>query len=72
MEEVFYMLTNFSAIITDFLSVIMSLLLSFGSFFGTMAPPTTETPDNYYDEGIKNVIFLTGISKKLLPEVGTK
>ena len=54
------MLANFSAIITDFLSVIMSLLLSFGSFFGTMAPPTTETPDNYYDEGIKNVIFLIG------------
>ena len=60
MEEVFYMLANLSAIFNEILAVIMSMLLSFGSLFGTMAPPTTETPDIYYDDNIKNVIFLIG------------
>ena len=54
------MLSSLSAIWTDILSVIMSLILSFGSFFGTIIPSTTEAPDNYYDENIKNVIFLIG------------
>ena len=54
------MLSNLSAIWTEILSVIMSLILSFGSLFGTIVPPTTEAPDNYYDENIKNVIFLIG------------
>lgn len=54
------MIANLNVILSDILSVIMSMILSFGSILGTIAPPTTTTPNQYYDENIKNVIYLIG------------
>ena len=54
------MLANLSAIFSDILSVLMSLLLSFGSLTGSIVPPTTNLPADYRDGNIKNVIYLIG------------
>lgn len=54
------MLANLSAIFSDILSVLMSLLLSFGSLTGSIVPPTTNSPADYQDGNIKNVIYLIG------------
>ena len=40
------------------LSVLMSLLLSFGSLTGSIVPPTTNSPADYQDGNIKNVLGL--------------
>lgn len=41
-------------------SVIMSIILTFGTFLGFFAPATTEEASYYYDGNIKNVIYLIG------------
>ena len=38
----------------------MSFIMSFGTLFGIYVPPTTSSPDDYYGENIKNVIYLIG------------
>ncbi len=54
------MLSAFSAIWLEFVSVFMSLIMSFGSLFGIYVPPSTTAPEDYLDNGVKNVIFLIG------------
>lgn len=54
------MLASFSAIWLEFVSVMMSFIMSFGTLFGIYVPPTTSSPDDYFDEDIKNVIYLIG------------
>ncbi|MBQ7115000.1 MAG: alkaline phosphatase [Clostridia bacterium] len=54
------MLASFSAIWLEFVSVMMSFIMSFGTLFGIYVPPTTSSPDDYYGENIKNVIYLIG------------
>lgn len=34
--------------------------MSFGSLFGIYVPPTTSSPEDYLDNGVKNVIYLIG------------
>ena len=41
-------------------SVIMSIVMTFGSMFGLFAPSTTVDPADYTDNNIKNVIYLIG------------
>ena len=41
-------------------SVIMSIILTFGTFLGFFAPATTEEASYYYDGNIKNVIYMIG------------
>lgn len=54
------MLASFSAIWLEFVSVMMSFIMSFGTLFGIYVPPTTSSPDDYFDSNIKNVIYLIG------------
>lgn len=54
------MLASFSAIWLEFVSVMMSFIMSLGTLFGIYVPPTTSSPDDYFDEDIKNVIYLIG------------
>lgn len=49
-----------SSIWVELTSVILSLILSLGSLTGSIAPATTTEPADYFDENIKNVIFLIG------------
>ena len=49
-----------SAFIAKILTVLMSLMITIGSVFGAFEKPTTKEPENYYDENIKNVIYLIG------------
>ncbi len=51
------MLNSFFAKIT---AVLISIGLTFGTFFGAFAPSTTDEAAVYYDDNIKNVIFLIG------------
>ena len=44
----------------EFVSIMMSFIVSFGSLFGFYVPPSTSTPDDYFNEDIKNVIYLIG------------
>ena len=41
-------------------SVIMSIILTFGTLFNAFIPATTTEAENYYDGNVKNVIFLIG------------
>lgn len=41
-------------------SIILSIILSFGSLVGAFAEPTTSESAMYFDENIKNVIFMIG------------
>ena len=43
-----------------FSSVIMSIIITFGTLLGFFAAPTTETASYYHDSNIKNVIYLIG------------
>ena len=54
------MLSSFSAIWLEFVSVIMSFIMSFGTLFGIYVPPTTSSPEEYLGDNIKNVIYLIG------------
>lgn len=38
----------------------MSFIMSFGTLFGIYVPPTTSSPEDYFDSSIKNVIYLIG------------
>ena len=44
----------------EFVSIMMSFIVSFGSLFGFYVPPSTSAPEDYFDEDIKNVIYLIG------------
>lgn len=50
----------FTAIIAKFLSLLMSVIFTFGTLFGVFKFPTTRAPENYYDSNIKNVIYMIG------------
>ncbi len=54
------MLATFSELWLEFVSVFMSLIMSFGSLFGIYAPPSTSSPEDYLGDDIKNVIYLIG------------
>lgn len=54
------MLASLSNIWLELTSVLMSLLLSFGTMFGIFQSPSTAPSDGYKEEEIKNVIFLIG------------
>ena len=41
-------------------AVLISMMLSIGTFFGAYKAPTTKASDEYFDDGIKNVIYLIG------------
>lgn len=41
-------------------SIILSIILSFGSLVGAFVDPTTSESEMYFDENIKNVIYLIG------------
>ena len=50
----------FSSIWFQFVSVIMSFIVSFATTFGIFIPATTTAPEDYLDSNIKNVIYLIG------------
>lgn len=54
------MITSISALWAEITSLFMSLVLTIGSVFGLFIPSSTTESQNYYDSGIKNVIFLIG------------
>ena len=54
------MLASFSAIWLEFVSVIMSFIMSFGTLFGIYIPSSTTKPEDYIDSEVKNVIYLIG------------
>ncbi len=54
------MLSMFSSAWFGFVSVIMSLIMTFGTTFGIFVPATTTSPEDYLDSNIKNVIYLIG------------
>ncbi len=54
------MLSFFSSIWFEFVAVVMSFIMSFGTTFGIFVPATTTTPEDYLDSNIKNVIYLIG------------
>ena len=49
-----------NSFIIKFLTTLMSMLLTMGTFFGAYERPTTTSAADYLDEGIKNVIYLIG------------
>ena len=51
------MFNSFMAKMTAFL---ISIALTFGTFFGVYKAPKTKDPSEYYDSNIKNVIYLIG------------
>ena len=54
------MLAAFGSLWGQFASLIMTLAMVFGSTFGIFAPATTTSSSVYFDENVKNVIFLIG------------
>lgn len=54
------MLASLSNIWLELTSVIMSLILSFGTMFGIFSSPSTAPSGGYNDDEIKNVIYLIG------------
>ena len=50
----------FSSIMLKITAALLSLVLSAGTLFGVYKRPTTESADKYYDDNIKNVIYLIG------------
>ena len=44
----------------EFTSFIMSIIMSFGLTFGIFTPSETTTAADYYNAGVKNVIFMIG------------
>ena len=54
------MLASLSSIWVELTSVLMSLILSFGTMFGIFSSPSTAPSGGYNDDEIKNVIFLIG------------
>lgn len=54
------MLATLGALWAKVAAAVMSVVLTFGSTFGLFAPSTTVDPADYYDDGIKNVIYLIG------------
>ncbi len=49
-----------SAFWAEITSLIMSIIMSFGLTFGVFTPSTTTEAQKYYNQDIKNVIFLIG------------
>ena len=54
------MITSMASIWVQLTSIITSLILTVGSMFGLFVPATTTSPEDYFDENIKNVIYLIG------------
>ncbi len=50
----------FGKIFLEISSIIMSIIVSFGTTLGAFVPSVTTTPPEYYDSDIKNVIYLIG------------
>ena len=50
----------FKGTTAKFLAAIMSFLLTFGIYFGIFEKPTTGSPEIYFDDNVKNVIYLIG------------
>ena len=44
----------------QFASAVMALVMFVGTTFGLFVPSTTSAAENYFDENVKNVIFLIG------------
>ena len=54
------MLSSLSSIWLEITSLLMSIILSFGTTVGVFVPSKTSVAEDYYDSGIKNVIYLIG------------
>lgn len=54
------MMLDLSSFWSEFTALIMSVIMSFGLTFGIFTPSSTETSADYYNDDIKNVIFLIG------------
>lgn len=54
------MLATLGALWAKVAAALMSAILTIGSTFGLFVPATTTEPADYYDAGIKNVIYLIG------------
>ncbi|MBQ5884597.1 MAG: hypothetical protein IIW72_08710, partial [Clostridia bacterium] len=54
------MFTFFASCWGKVTAALMSAILSFGFSVGAYIEPTTENSGKYFDENIKNVIFLIG------------
>lgn len=54
------MITSLAAIWVQLTSIIVSLILSVGTMFGSFVPATTTASADYRDDNIKNVIYLIG------------
>jgi alkaline phosphatase len=50
----------FTSLIAKILATFMSLAIMFGTLFGTFEKPSTKNPEYYFDNNIKNVIYLIG------------
>ncbi len=54
------MFATVQAAFTEIMAVLMSFILSIGSTLGIYAPPVTNDSSYYYNDEIKNVIYLIG------------
>ncbi len=54
------MMLELSSFWSEFTAFFMSIIMSFGLTFGIFTPPTTEESNGYFDDNIKNVIYLIG------------
>ena len=54
------MLSAFTTAWLEFVSFMMSFIVSFCTLFGIYVPPSTSAPEDYFDSNIKNVIYLIG------------
>ena len=51
---------DFASFWSQFTSFLMSVIMSFGLTFGIFTPPSTDVATGYFDDNVKNVIFLIG------------
>ena len=51
---------DFASFWSQFTSFFMSIIMSFGLTFGIFTPPSTDVATGYFDDNVKNVIFLIG------------
>ncbi len=54
------MMLELSSFWAEFTAFLMSIIMSFGLTFGIFTPPSTDVSNGYYDDNIKNVIYLIG------------
>ena len=54
------MLSSLGPIWQELAAVFMSIIMTIGTTFGIFVPSDTTNPDKFFDNEVKNVIFLTG------------